>query len=62
MSGDSDRLASPMDVQHLVGELVGVGNLEWKKYSMGHLTFLWGKDMGYMNDVLNTLQRNNNKL
>lgn len=55
-AGDEDMLADPTDVQRLKGELVNA-NVTFHEYAnVGHITFLWGIDMSYVNDMLETLR------
>lgn len=53
MAGTSDTLATPIDVQLLVNQLVNSPKVWYKQYNAGHLTFIWGKKeyMTHMADV-----------
>jgi len=50
--GEDDRLADPTDAWDLKEALTGSPQVNWNLYpNMGHATFLWGKNMSFMNDV-----------
>ncbi len=54
MAGTTDRLADPVDVQHLLRSLEN--SIVWfKNYNSGHLTFIWGNEVEQMTDVLGIL-------
>ena len=56
-AGGEDLLSNPTDVQRLKDEL---RNSELKIYpKMGHLTFMTGIDMSFMNDVILALKNAN---
>lgn len=57
MSGSSDRLADPIDVAQMVKDLTNA-KVWFKEYDAGHLTFLWGKKMDHMIDVIEILKNN----
>lgn len=55
-AGMEDYLADPTDVLRLKDELKNSKKVQLFNYpQMGHITFLWGIDMSYMNDVFLTL-------
>jgi pimeloyl-ACP methyl ester carboxylesterase len=54
--GESDHLASPPDTATLRAKLTGSSRVEYRRYPLGHGSFLWGKNVaGYINDVLAVL-------
>ena len=55
MTGSSDILADPIDVNQMVGNLTNA-KVWMKQYEAGHLTFMWGKKMDHMNDVIEILK------
>ena len=55
-AGDEDMLADPTDVQRLKNEMVNA-KVDFHEYAdVGHITFLWGIDMSYVNDMIKVLQ------
>lgn len=55
-AGQEDKLADPTDVQRLKDDLVNAKVHFYNYPNMGHITFLLGIDMGYLNDVILALQ------
>ena len=49
-------LADPLDVAWLVEQLTGSSLVFHKGYEMGHMTFQLGKDVSYLNDVVDQLK------
>jgi len=55
--GQDDRLADPLDAWDLRTSLTGSPNVTFNLYPlMGHVSFLWGKNMSFMNDVFAVLE------
>jgi hypothetical protein len=50
--GNEDLLADPYDVKLLIKNLELNNNITSHAIEGGHATFLWGKDMTYLNEVL----------
>ena len=55
-AGSEDMLADPTDVQRLKDEMVNAKVHFYSYPNMGHITFLWGIDMTYVNDMIEALQ------
>ena len=55
-AGDEDMLGDPTDVQRLKDEIVNAKVHLYEYSNMGHLTFLWGIDMSYVNDMIEALK------
>lgn len=52
-SGKDDELADPTDVKWLTGVLEGAGVMKFnKEYEDGHVTFIIGKEMTYVADLI----------
>jgi hypothetical protein len=58
LAGDTDELADPVDVVRLYNEMVNSKGRTIKMYHMGHATFLIGKNMKYMNRLIEILESN----
>ena len=54
-AGDTDELADPVNVIMLFNQLINSKGKSINMYHMGHATFLMGKNMMYMQDVLKIL-------
>jgi hypothetical protein len=50
-------LSCPKDVEWLANELNKDVVVYYKEYELGHDSFIIGKDMSYMNDVINTINK-----
>lgn len=55
-AGEEDKLADPTDVLRLKDEMVNAKVQFFNYPNMGHITFLLGIDMSYLNDVIEVLQ------
>jgi hypothetical protein len=56
-SGKYDILSCPKDVEWLANELNKDVVVYYKEYELGHDSFIIGKDMSYMNDVIDTINK-----
>lgn len=55
--GEYDELASPADTAKLRSQLTGSSKVEYRRYALGHASFMWALDVAtYMNDVIQTLR------
>ena len=57
--GEYDRLADPIDAAELEKNLVNSPEVTYSLYPYGHMTFLWGKEADYMNEVFSILNQYN---
>ncbi len=55
-AGDTDELADPVDVIRLYNDLTASTGKTLHMYHMGHGTFLFGKNMQYMEEVFKILE------
>ena len=56
-SGSADELADPTDVKWLTGVLGETGVMKFnKEYEDGHFTFIIGKEMAYVADLITFLK------
>jgi pimeloyl-ACP methyl ester carboxylesterase len=54
--GEYDHLASVADTATLRGRLTGSSRVEYRRYPLGHGSFIWGLDVAtYVNDVIDVL-------
>ncbi|CAK72880.1 unnamed protein product (macronuclear) [Paramecium tetraurelia] len=51
IAGYDDLLAAPKDVNHLFSALVNAPNKELKFYDAGHCSFMWGRQLPYLEDL-----------
>lgn len=56
MGGDTDEVADPVDVVHLWNALTRAKGKTLRYYHMGHATFMIGRNMLYLQDVINILR------
>ena len=49
--GTEDKLGDVIDNRRLRDELTGVPSKFYKEYPNGHVTFVWGKDMSYLQEM-----------
>jgi len=51
--GEYDHLASPADTATLRGKLTGSSKVEYRRYALGHGSFIWGLNVAeYVNDAI----------
>lgn len=50
--GNYDKLADLIDANRTRSELTNAKKVWWKQFDAGHCTFMWGKNMDHMIDVL----------
>jgi len=61
--GNADKLADVEDALALKGNLTNSASVFWGEYPLGHMSFVWGINESYLNDVFNQIDiANNNTL
>lgn len=55
-AGNEDKLATPEDVHAFIDALVNCPKISIKFYEAGHCTYMWGKILTYMDDLLAIIQ------
>jgi len=55
--GQYDRLADITDATYLKNALTGSPNVTFTELPFGHLTFLWGLNMSYFQEIIDTINQ-----
>jgi gastric triacylglycerol lipase len=59
--GTQDKLADVLDAEALRGNLTNSASVFWGEYPLGHMSFVWGVNESYLNDVFNQIDIANNQ-